>query len=142
MNGILLNFVSFFAGILLHFVGFFQVFYLILWFSFQTWGEMESRLGGDAPDANREEKFQKCECSPQKDSDLSPCNREFLSQEKSWNLTPGYEKLIKVMEIIRIPLAKPHGSVPLLNPAHQHRDIDMSSMKILTDLIFFSFHFV
>ena len=27
--------------------------------------------------------------------------------------------------------------VPLLNPAHQHRDIDMSSMKIEIDSIFF-----
>ena len=60
----------------------------------------------------------------------------FPGLEKSWNLTPGFGKLIKVMEIIKHSLAKPHGSVSLLNPAYQHRDIDISSMKIEINLIF------
>ena len=56
--------------------------------------------------------------------------------EKSWNLTPGFGKFIKAMEIIRHSLAKLHGLVSLLNTAHHHMDIDMSSMKIEIDLIF------
>ena len=65
----------------------------------------------------------------------------FPGLEKSWNVTQGFGKLIKIMEIIRHPLAKHHGSFPLLNPALQNRDIDMSSMKIEIDLIFFiTFH--
>ena len=61
----------------------------------------------------------------------------FPGLEKSWNLTLGFGKLIKVMEIIRHPLIKPHGSFCLLNPAHHHRNIDMSSVKIKIDLVFF-----
>ena len=60
----------------------------------------------------------------------------FPGLEKSWKLTPGFEKFIKVMEIIRHPLVKPHDLVPLLNPAHPDSDIDMSSRKIEIDLIF------
>ena len=60
----------------------------------------------------------------------------FSGLEKSWNLTSGFRKITKVMEIIRYPLAKLQ-EVPLLNPTHQHRDIDMSSVKIEIDSIFF-----
>ena len=60
----------------------------------------------------------------------------FPGLEKSWNLTLGFGKLIKVMEIIKNSLAEPHSLVPLLNPAHPDSDIDMSSRKIEIDLIF------
>ena len=60
----------------------------------------------------------------------------FPGLEKSWNLTPGFGKFKKVMKIIKNPLLEPHSLVPLLNPAHQHRDMDMFSMKIEIDLIF------
>ena len=43
----------------------------------------------------------------------------FPGMEKSWNLTPGFGKFLKVMEIITHPLAKLCCLVPLLNPAHQ-----------------------
>ena len=36
----------------------------------------------------------------------------FPGLEKSWNLTPGFGKFMKVMEIIWHPLAKLRGSVP------------------------------
>ena len=60
----------------------------------------------------------------------------FPGLEKSWNWTPCFGKFIKVMEIIKNLLVEPHGLVILLYPAHQHRDIDMFSMKIEIDLIF------
>ena len=56
--------------------------------------------------------------------------------KKSWSLTPGFGKFIKVMEIIKNPLAELHGLVPLLNLAHHHRDMEISSMKVEIDLIF------
>ena len=36
----------------------------------------------------------------------------FPGLEKSWNLTGGFGKFIKVMEIMRHPLSKPHSSGP------------------------------
>ena len=53
----------------------------------------------------------------------------FPGLEKSWNLTLGFGKFLKVMEIIRHPLKKPCCAVPLLNPAHQLRDLEMSSKR-------------
>ena len=61
----------------------------------------------------------------------------FPGLEKSWNLTPCFGKFIKVMEIIKNLLVEPDGLVILLYPAHQHRDIDMSSMKIEIDFKIF-----
>ena len=57
---------------------------------------------------------------------------KFIYQGVSSHGKPG-----KVMEIIRQSLAKLRGLVPLLNLAFQHRDIDMSDMKIKIDLVFF-----
>ena len=64
----------------------------------------------------------------------------FPGLEKSWNLTPGFGKFIKVMEIITHPLAKLCCLVPLLNPAHQSTQGYWClnfSMKIEVDFIFF-----
>ena len=60
----------------------------------------------------------------------------FPGLEKSWNLTAGFGKFLKVMEIMKNPLAEPHGLIPILNPAHHDGDIDMSRMKVEVNLIF------
>ena len=56
----------------------------------------------------------------------------FPGLEKSWNLNPGFGNFIKVMEIVRGPIAKPHSLVSLLNPARYVRDTAFLSDNLTT----------